>query len=565
MPFPPSQSAVVRSALWAAYGDALGFPAELANERMFADRLEGQGDQLGPWTRRIGGRMGAHVLLPAGATSDDTQLRLAVGRCIRTSGRFDAETFSKLELPVFLSYELGAGRGTKAAARNLLRRPVRWSSNFFDVKGGRYIDGGGNGAAMRVQPHVWAARDGKPATYLRPILRDVLTTHGHPRGLLGACLHAMALGAALHQQQIPAPDRWPGIVGHLHTVADLIAADEVLSDTWLPAWRQATGRELSDAVGETVQEVAKLSEVAAAAAQDSDADRAWPELASTLGGLNPATRGSATISAVLSLWIAHSYARDPAAGLRQPAHLLGSDTDTVASMAGALLGAVADHDPPAPILDAPLIAHEARRLHALAGGQQTAPFPHPDPLRWEPPQQLVDALGLVDGQPHLAGLGPVQLHGEPMPGQGKSSAFWQWAVTEYGQTMLVKRRAELRSLPNSAKPRNRPSPTAASDRGLGGGDPVADTGQAETRRGAASPYRSDNGSDKTADPRVSAEAPDAHQASGAHTPHQDAEQWAGAGGQDIEELGRLTRHWLDEGPLEAAVFVTSVYHRLHPS
>lgn len=51
------------------------------------------------------------------------------------------------------------------------------------------------------------------------------------------------------------------------------------------------------------------------------------------------------MTAVLSLWIAHVYQGDPLAGLRLAAGLLGSDTDTIATMAGALLGAVASEDP----------------------------------------------------------------------------------------------------------------------------------------------------------------------------------------------------------------------------
>jgi ADP-ribosylglycohydrolase len=447
--------------LWAAWGDALGFPAELADERMFQRRLDGPPDgQLRSWPRRIGGRMGPTVELPAGCYSDDTQLRLAVSRCVRSSGRFDVEAFSKIELRVFLSYELGAGRGTKAAAHALGRRGTRWFSNFFDARGSRYIDGGGNGAAMRVQPHVWAAHDAKPETYLVPLLRDVVCTHGHPRGILGAAFHALALAAALHQHAVPGPERWAGIVEYLPRVSALVEADENLAERWLPVWQDAAGRPFSDVVDETVAELHEQIGVAARSAQrfeNGDAQHAYRKLATELGGLKPASRGAGTVSAVLALWLAWCLQDRPAEALRLPAELLGSDTDTVASMAGALAGAVASNDPPGDLLDRELIIAEANRLEALRHLVQRPSFPHPDPLRWQPPSALSDALGLIDDRPAVAGLGPVREQSKIISGQGKNPGLWQWVRSDYGQTMLVKRRQELGPLPPSAQPRARPN------------------------------------------------------------------------------------------------------------
>ena len=76
------REAVRNSALWAAYGDALGFISELAptvaalGRRIGRDRV----DELQPWKRRIGGKFGVELELPAGVYSDDTQLRLATSR-----------------------------------------------------------------------------------------------------------------------------------------------------------------------------------------------------------------------------------------------------------------------------------------------------------------------------------------------------------------------------------------------------------------------------------------------------------------------------------------------------
>lgn len=460
IPEPSTSSPVVRSALWAAWGDALGFPAELADERMFQRRLDGEPDgRQRSWSRRIGGRMGPTVDLPAGCTSDDTQLRLAVGRCVRVSSRFDAEAFSKIELPIFLSYQLGAGRGTKAAARALSRRSTRWFSNFFDVRGARYVDGGGNGAAMRVQPHVWAARDAKPDSYLVPLLRDVVCTHGHPRAILGAALHALALATTLHEGAVPQPERWTGMVAYLARVEELLRADDVLGERWVPVWENASGRPLGEAIPGAVAELnLQVQQAAATTARlqaGASSERVYTELARALGALDPPTRGAGTVSAVLALWLAWTFRSRPVDGLRLSAELLGSDTDTVATMAGALLGAVASQEPPEPLLDRDLIASEARRLESLAHGERLDSFSHPDPMHWQPPSNLSDALGCLGDNPAVAGLGPVRLLSDPIAGKGKPPGLWQWVLTDYGQHLLIKRRAELTNLPETANPRPR--------------------------------------------------------------------------------------------------------------
>jgi ADP-ribosylglycohydrolase len=453
---PPRTSMTVRSALWAAWGDAIGFPAELVDEAALSRRISGSPDRLPvAWKRRVGGRMGAIAELPAGAYSDDTQLRLAVSRCVRSGGGFDVETFSKIELPVFLSYQLGAGRGTKAAAQELGRRATRWYSAFFDRHGARYVDGGGNGAAMRVQPHVWASPDLRPETYLPLVLRDAITTHGHPRGILGAALHALTLGSTLSRQEVPDPERWEHIARFLERMADMPAADPVLADRWLPRWQRESGVDWGSSVRATIEEICEQVQVAAEAADDTGEIRGYSQLVSALGGQDPASRGSGTVSAVLALWIAWQGRRDPEKAIRVAARLVGSDTDTIASMAGALVGVLADSDPPGELQDRELVTRESSRLADLGAGLPAESFPHPDPLHWQPPASLADAVGLLDGEIQIAGLGPAELLGRRTRGEGKNAALWEWARTAYGQTLLIKRRDELPNLSAGARPRAR--------------------------------------------------------------------------------------------------------------
>ncbi|MGH2702803.1 MAG: ADP-ribosylglycohydrolase family protein, partial [Actinomycetota bacterium] len=401
---PSSSEPIVRSAVWAAWGDAIGFPAELVDERGLRHRLRDEPVDALPraWKRRIGGRMGPTVELPSGAYSDDTQLRLAVGRCIRAAGRFDIEAFSKIELTVFPAYQLGAGRGTKAAAHELSRRGTRWYTPFFDRAETRYVDGGGNGAAMRVQPHVWASPAWRPETYLPSVLRDTLSTHGHPRALVGAMLHALSLGTTLHEGEIAAPERWVQMGRYLGIAEDLLMRDKLLAERWLFEWEKRAGRAWRHVLRETIEETVSLLATAAKMRSSADGLAAYPDLARMLGGLDPRSRGAGTISAVLALWVAWQGQSAPERAMRRCASLLGSDTDTVASMAGALLGVVATDDPPGELQDRDLIKREAARRSELRLGASVDSFPHPDPLKWSPPRTMADALGTYQEEIYVA-------------------------------------------------------------------------------------------------------------------------------------------------------------------
>ena len=59
-----------------------------------------------------------------------------------------------------------------------------------------------------------------------------------------------------------------------------------------------------------------------------------------MGALNPKTNGSGTITAAASLFLASRYAASPLQGMLVAATTLGADTDTLASMAGTILGAI---------------------------------------------------------------------------------------------------------------------------------------------------------------------------------------------------------------------------------
>jgi ADP-ribosylglycohydrolase len=441
----PSSSAEDRrerirsSALLAAYGDALGFVTELTDRsglkrRAGVDRIA----TTVPWKRRIGGKFGPTVELPAGTVSDDTQLRLATSRSLLPSGAFDVETFSEIEMTVWPSYALGAGRGSIAAAASLRKRDVSWATNFFDTKDSQYLNGGGNGAAMRIQPHVWAHAMRGDWAWLGDVLVNSVVTHGHARGFIGAVFHAACLDVAMREQRVPGPDDWRRFLKRMPAVFHAAHEDERLSEIWLRQWERRADRRLADAVEETAREIREDLDLC----QDLRPGRrgAYAEAVESLKAFDARHRGSGTKTAVLAAIASWLYVDDPLEGLRATADFIGTDTDSIATMAGAILGAVRPLDLPGKVQDPDYVVLEADRAWAAAEGIRPARFPYPDVLRWRSPKSGTDAVLAEKDVVFLAGLGPGGVKSEPYETAGKSPGIWQWTQLWFGQTVLAKRR-----------------------------------------------------------------------------------------------------------------------------
>ncbi len=138
----------------------------------------------------------------------------------------------------------------------------------------------------------------------------------------------------------------------------------------------------------------------------------------------------------------------PAEAMRIAANEVGTDTDTIATMAGAIVGAVADADPPVEVIDADLFRAEADRLAAIAAGGYSPPsHRYPDLLRWSAPASRADALiSSKNGRLRVCGLGGVsEEKSEPIK-SAHAGFLWQWIRLEYGQTLLIKRRVNVRSV-----------------------------------------------------------------------------------------------------------------------
>ncbi len=430
------------SMMWAAYGDALGFISELVDQKRLERRTQGAPlDHLMDWRRRVGGRSGAHVLLPSGCWSDDTQLRMAVSRSMSCHG-FDAETFALIELPVWLSYALGAGRASKAAARNLGKPRTLWYANTFPG----WANAGGNGAAMRIQPHVWASRD-LNGDYMLDVITDSVCTHGHPRAIVGACFHAATLAHCLGAGSVPDSGTCADIAASIDDLLHLIKDHPTLGPTWPGLWEKETGKELGDLWRLTVDELCAAINTAFIGMEASESvDAAYAGVLHRLELRAPDQRGSGILTTVAAVALA-SAATKAHEGVVTAANAVGTDTDTIATMAGSLLGACdGAAPPPQEPLDSTYLLSEADRLLAISQGQPVANHMYPDVLTWTAPQTQADALVTNGDCLAVEGLGPVtELDSGPVYTARRDFA-WEWVATNFGQTLLVKRRPDVRPL-----------------------------------------------------------------------------------------------------------------------
>lgn len=452
--------------LWGAWADAVGFITELTDEQGLQRRTGGEGLHTTiEWKRRVGGQYGVQARLPAGTYSDDTQLRLAVARSISGQG-FDVEAFARIELTVWPAYALGGGRASRAAASGMAKANATWHTNYYDG----WTQSGGNGAAMRIQPHVWAA--GNDDTYIVPVLRDAVVTHGHPRALVGAVLHAVGLAFAFRQRRTAAVSDWRALLHATSRAVQFFSDDTDLHTIWVPSWERQERRSFADAWEEAVQECSKLLESGAAFVAEVREPgvipaHAYRTMAERMGLTEKKTLGSGTATVTAAMALAAAFENRPLEATLLAAGALGTDTDTIATVAACTIAAAIPSEPPGAIQDEAYLRAEAARLSAIAAHEKSRTFPYPDTLRWKPPQSQLDAVGLRGDRVALAGIGWL----EPMtPPTGSRDAAWSWMQSSIGASFLVKHRLDLRELPTGNVPsdrdvwQSRPSDSATAKR-----------------------------------------------------------------------------------------------------
>jgi ADP-ribosylglycohydrolase len=340
----PMRDKAIGAMLGVACGDALGWPNERAGHvSAVSHRNQRPLREFQTWTRRSGGRYYPYEeTIESGEYSDDTQLTLCVGRSL-LRGPDWWEWWTRVELPFWTLYERGGGGATKRAAESWANGCAPWAPRQ-DVKDiSRYFEAGGNGVAMRVLPHViHGAELPTFGPILRSIFLDGITTHGHPRALVGAQAYGFALWKSLRRRTrleygkiaaelLSEMDEW----SQMPSTADI-------DDSWTSAvhehvpsyrvqWHDAV-LEMEDYMRVCDNELSK-----GALALDDDALH-------KLQCFDRRINGAGTVAAAASVFLASRYAAEPMNGVVRAAYASGTDTDTIASMTGGLLGTICGSD-----------------------------------------------------------------------------------------------------------------------------------------------------------------------------------------------------------------------------
>lgn len=342
MPTKFKSGKAVGAMLGAACGDALGWPNERVGKSKAPKQPQGRLHEFRGWTRRSGGRFFPHdEIIEAGEYSDDTQLILCLSRSLLKGEKW-FEFYTQVELPFWSLYERGGGGATKRAVDSWQDGIEPWNLNRKpqDVK--RYFDAGGNGVAMRALPHALYLCDEDFGKVANSILMDGLTTHGHPRALLGALVYGYALCASLRKE---------AKLGYGELIEEIIANEAAwspipsqgeFSQEWL-AQAQKHLKDYETLWLSTKEEILKYLDICkselsrGALSFDDDA-------LEKLQCFNKQISGAGTVAAIASVYLASRYAVDPINGVIKAAFAIGSDTDTIASMAGGLLGCINGSD-----------------------------------------------------------------------------------------------------------------------------------------------------------------------------------------------------------------------------
>ncbi|MFF6774772.1 ADP-ribosylglycohydrolase family protein [Streptomyces sp. NPDC012637] len=322
--------------LAAAVGDALGWPHERQDRTKQLPSAEQTAGRFFAW-ERTGNRFRPFVeKVDAGAYSDDTQMIIAVSRALLTAGDDWQTWLERVEWPFFLAYERGAGASVKRACRAWAQGRNPWSVGDVDAR--KYFETGANGAAMRIAPHV--VRHHADATFdqlAQAVTRDATTTHGHPRAIVGALVHAYALWISMRQPS-PLPYGW--LIEALLTDAEAWQQPfwQVLPSTWQRRAGKLLGQPLEKLWESTVREVEELLTDALSDLRDG-AVSAPAVFLKSQGLTSIKTRGSGTLCAVAAAYLAARSASNPERGILTAARLDNADTDTLASMTASLMGA----------------------------------------------------------------------------------------------------------------------------------------------------------------------------------------------------------------------------------
>lgn len=426
------QNAAVGALLAFGVGDALGWPMELRGGRVVGDQVLNPELAFHGWTRREGGQNSpTQTFIPPGAYSDDTQLTLAVARSLHHRDWW--EHLTEVELPWWPHYQLGGGGATRRAAQSWARGVPPWRDKSAD----RYWDAGGNGAAMRILPHCF---DGASFSEVRRrVLADGATTHGHPIALVGAQAFAFGLWAINHTSSALG---WGEL---LSRALDQRSEWSRFEADCVPAgWAGALPTDYEDRWERTVEEMCQRLHYASGELAHGALNRDRQVLDS-LGGFSK-ENGAGTVTTACAFYLGSRHASDPRQGVLRAAFAKGADTDTLAAMSGALLGAL--HGPDwlgrisREVMDGPLMERVASEFGQNGDGPS-------EPFRRAAKKQANDLIaGTCPGdRVRLPFYGEVKVL-DVLDGDNRNSRIRNWWMhNEDGQTFRIQRRSQAKKSP----------------------------------------------------------------------------------------------------------------------
>jgi hypothetical protein len=246
---------------------------------------------------------------------------------------------------------------------------------------------------------------------------------------------------------------WSDLVETFLDVPGILDSDPQLAAFWRAAWESEAGITLPDAL-KRMRDASLRDLDAVHACAKSMVPQEYLRVLEAIGCTSQEFRGAGFKTALAAAVLACMHrAGSPTTALAQAANELESDTDTIGTMAGAILGACAKAPPEWAIQDRDYIVVEATRLARIAAGHACESFVYPDLARWSPPASQLAAVGTLGENLALAGLGIVSPQGlEYRVGD----SIWQWCRLPFGQTVLAKRKAALTEVSPDQMPGHAP-------------------------------------------------------------------------------------------------------------
>lgn len=313
-----------------AIGDALGWP----NEPRSKNRIKKPkfNDFFVEWTRSCKRPRWHNERILPGEYSDDTQMTLSVARSIIAG---DWERFlAEKELPFWLRYERGGGGALLKAARSIKDDKVLLWQSPYCAKA--YFSSGGNGAAMRILPHVIANANRSDITALMlDVIKDTLITHGHPRAFLGATCYAFALDYLLRKDTVLEYGELVSAVIDGQQIWGALPNTDVF-EQWLGAAKQYAGFDYAQEWKKDHSKMLRQFEFIKSSLKKGlmlDDTKILTDL-ECFSNVN----GAGDVAALAAIYLASRYATNPTLGIKVPAFSFNADTDTIASITGGLLG-----------------------------------------------------------------------------------------------------------------------------------------------------------------------------------------------------------------------------------